>query len=112
MRGVDLFVQPNIQVSGDMEGFGLTTIEAAMRGTPVVAADIEGIKDAVVAGRTGILIESAKPQLWRDGLKDLVSAPTDLPRLGQIFRAAAIELYSEAAMSQALCEQLSLATSR
>src|SRR5664279_2301906 len=48
MRGADLFVQPNIAVPGDIEGFGLVTIEAAMRGTPVVAADLEGIQDAVV----------------------------------------------------------------
>ena len=56
LAGADVFLQPNIPVPGDMEGFGLVTVEAAMRGTPVVAAELEGIKDAVVNGRTGILL--------------------------------------------------------
>ena len=30
-RGADIFVQPNVRVPNDMEGFGLVTIEAAVR---------------------------------------------------------------------------------
>jgi glycosyltransferase involved in cell wall biosynthesis len=40
-----------------MEGFGLVAVEAAMRGTPVVAARMEGIVDAVVEGETGLLCD-------------------------------------------------------
>ena len=53
LRGADIFVQPNIRVPGDMEGFGLVLLEAAMRGTPTVASGTEGILDAVVDGQTG-----------------------------------------------------------
>lgn len=54
----DIFVMPNIKVPGDMEGFGLVLLEAAVRGLPVVAADLEGISDAVADGKNGVLIAS------------------------------------------------------
>ncbi|WP_300671821.1 glycosyltransferase family 4 protein [Desulfoluna sp.] len=53
----DLFIMPNIIVDGDVEGFGITAIEAGVCGLPVVASDLQGIKDAVVNEITGILIQ-------------------------------------------------------
>lgn len=52
----DLFIMPNIPVKGDMEGFGIVALEAASCGLPVVASDLEGIKDAVSNGVSGILV--------------------------------------------------------
>ncbi|MFH2104757.1 MAG: glycosyltransferase family 4 protein [Parcubacteria group bacterium] len=54
----DVFVMPNIKVSGDMEGFGIVALEAAAYKLPVVAADLEGIKDAVQDQRNGLLVTS------------------------------------------------------
>jgi phosphatidyl-myo-inositol dimannoside synthase len=53
----DVFVMPNVAVPGNMEGFGLVALEAASAGLPVVASDTEGIRDAVVDGETGLLVE-------------------------------------------------------
>ncbi len=55
-NGVDLFIMPNIRVYNTMEGFGLVILEANSCGTPVIAANIEGITDAVVHGVTGWLV--------------------------------------------------------
>jgi len=52
-HAADLFVMPNIPVKGDMEGFGVVMLEANLAGTPVVASDLEGIKDVVENGRNG-----------------------------------------------------------
>jgi phosphatidylinositol alpha-1,6-mannosyltransferase len=52
----DVFVMPNIPVPGDMEGFGLVALEAAASGVPVVAAELEGIRDAVRHERNGFLV--------------------------------------------------------
>ncbi|MBX2992162.1 MAG: glycosyltransferase family 4 protein [Bacteroidetes bacterium] len=39
------------------EGWGLTVIEANACGTPVVASNVEGLRDAVQNGKTGLLYE-------------------------------------------------------
>ena len=57
-NSVDIFVMPNIKVKGDAEGFGMVAVEASSCGVPVVASNIEGIKDAVVDGKNGYLVES------------------------------------------------------
>jgi len=53
----DIFVMPNIPVKSDMEGFGLVAEEAASCGAMVVASNLEGIADAIVDGKNGMLIK-------------------------------------------------------
>ncbi len=56
LRNSYLFIMPNIPVQGDVEGFGLVLIEAASRGLMAIAANIDGIPDAVVPAKTAILV--------------------------------------------------------
>jgi glycosyltransferase involved in cell wall biosynthesis/predicted SAM-dependent methyltransferase len=53
----DLFIQPNIPIKGDPEGFGITQLEAGICGLPSISSDLEGIKDAVQDNENGWLIE-------------------------------------------------------
>lgn len=53
----DLFVMPNYTVKGTMEGFGIVAVEASAAGLPVVASNIEGIQDAIINNKTGILTD-------------------------------------------------------
>jgi len=57
----DLFVMPNVPVPNDPEGFGLVVLEAQASGVPVVAADLEGICEALGGKEDGTLI---KPGDW------------------------------------------------
>ncbi len=57
-RGADLFVMPNIPVSGDMEGFGIVMLEAGLNGLPSVAAEIEGIREVIKEGENGVFVAS------------------------------------------------------
>jgi phosphatidylinositol alpha-1,6-mannosyltransferase len=57
-EGADLFVMPNIPVAGDIEGFGVVMLEAGAAGLPVVAADLEGIRDVIATDENGWLIPS------------------------------------------------------
>lgn len=70
LRAADVVVMPNRSVHGDMEGFGLVALEASAVGTPVVAADIEGLRDAVLDGETGVLVQEGDVEGFRDGILD------------------------------------------
>lgn len=52
----DQFIMPNRTIRGDMEGFGIVALEAAVRGIPIVATGIEGIVDAVIDGQNGTVV--------------------------------------------------------
>lgn len=56
MRRARVLVQPSRK-----EGWGLTVLEANACGTPVVAADVPGLRDSVRDGETGLLVRSADP---------------------------------------------------
>lgn len=74
VSGPDLFalrrealvvVMPNIPSEGkDIEGFGLTAVEAGADGGVLIASGIEGIVDAVVDGVTGFLLPASDAQAW------------------------------------------------
>jgi phosphatidylinositol alpha-1,6-mannosyltransferase len=56
-NSADIFVMPNITVADDMEGFGIAIVEAGSCGLPVVASNLQGIRDAVLEGQTGYLAD-------------------------------------------------------
>lgn len=77
---VDAFIQPNIHVSGDIEGFGLVVLEAAACQLPVFAAAVDGLPDAVIPGQNGQLLPAADDQAWINALQPLVARPYRVPQ--------------------------------
>lgn len=69
----DIFVQPNIKIPGDMEGFGISVIEAALCKIPVLASNLEGLKDAIKDGQNGFLVESENVQAWISKTNELLA---------------------------------------
>ena len=113
LRGADVFVQPNVPTSGDMEGFGLVLVEAAKRGTPVVASALEGMPDAVADGETGILCRAGDADEWRDALVPLVRDPAAGAEVGARFAARAHALFgTDAFRRQLACELAPVVTRR
>jgi phosphatidyl-myo-inositol dimannoside synthase len=54
----DVFLQPGITLEdGDVEGFGLVFLEANACGIPVVGGLCGGMPEAIVAGKTGLLVD-------------------------------------------------------
>lgn len=74
-NGADIFVMPNVAVSGDMEGFGRVVLEAAVCELPVVAAALEGITEALVDGKNGILVPSANAAAFITAIDTIIADP-------------------------------------
>lgn len=55
-NSADIVVSPNIPIPGSMEGFGLTVLEAAICERPVIASNLEGLKDAIIHEKNGFLV--------------------------------------------------------
>ena len=69
----DAFLMPNIEVPGDMEGFGLVCLEACMQGARVFAAASGGITDAIVDQGNGTLLPSGDEKSWAAALNASLS---------------------------------------
>jgi phosphatidyl-myo-inositol dimannoside synthase len=108
MLGSDIFIQPNVPIPGDMEGFGLVVIEAARRGTPVVASALEGILDAVVDNQTGVLCPPLDAAAWRSTLLNLLVDRDALAIVGTQFRLEADRRFSPSALRCGLVHELTL----
>jgi phosphatidyl-myo-inositol dimannoside synthase len=81
----DLFVQPNIPVPGDVEGFGLVVLEASASSTPVVASRLEGLEDAVAENENGVLVSAMDATQFRSTIQRLMH--DDVGRLNLAERA-------------------------
>ena len=75
-----LAVQPSL-----LEGWGITVIEANAQGTAVIASNVKGLRDSVVHGRTGILVEAGNVQAFAREIQYLF---TDKKALHQLSKAA------------------------
>ena len=65
-------VMPNVPVDGDMEGYGIVALEAIACGCPLVAADLEGLRDAVDGFEGSILLPAGDAPGWRLALRALL----------------------------------------
>jgi glycosyltransferase involved in cell wall biosynthesis len=79
----DVFIQPNIKIPGDMEGFGISVIEAAYCGIPVIASDLEGLKDAIKNEKNGFLIESENADSYVKKINELLDDEEYRKNFGQ-----------------------------
>lgn len=79
-------IVPNVRVDGDIEGFGIVALEAAAAGCWVVAANIEGLADAVVDRRSGTLVPSRDAQAWVQAIDERLRDPAGCVRAGEAAR--------------------------
>jgi glycosyltransferase involved in cell wall biosynthesis len=68
MQKAWVFVNPSM-----MEGWGITTIEANACGTPVVAADVPGLRDSVKNPHTGYLVEHGNADLMAEKIAQILT---------------------------------------
>ncbi|MCX6511825.1 MAG: glycosyltransferase family 4 protein [Actinobacteria bacterium] len=98
---LDLYRRASLVASASLrEGWGMTLTEAAACGTPAVASDIAGHRDAVDAGRSGLLVKDAMD--IGKTIADLLDSPERLSQLSEGALARAAELSWDATASGVL----------
>jgi phosphatidylinositol alpha-1,6-mannosyltransferase len=76
----------------DVEGFGISLVEASACGLPIVAANSGGIPDAVRDGETGVLVPPEAPAAFADAITRLLADEAAAKRMGRNGRRA-VETY-------------------
>lgn len=94
LTSADAFLMPNIEVEGDMEGFGLVCLEASLCGATVFAANTGGIPDAIIHEKNGILIPAGDKEKWAEQLNAFLTCPGRLKELSENFREYSFQNYS------------------
>jgi glycosyltransferase involved in cell wall biosynthesis len=102
----DLFLQPNVKVPGDMEGFGISVIEAGACRLPVLAANIEGLRDAIKDGRNGFLVESGNASAFVEKINQLFNKGNPRKIFGEETRKFVVENYSWKNIAQKYLEEI------
>lgn len=77
----DVFIMPSRELPGDVEGFGIVFLEANACGKPVIGGKTGGIRDAIVDGETGLLVN-----------------PTDVKEIGD----AVLKIFSDEKLARDL----------
>lgn len=90
----DLFIQPNIKVEGDMEGFGISVIEAASCALPIIASRIEGLQDAIKDGENGYLVETENTSQYVSVITEFINDRPRLNDFGKQVRQYVIDNYA------------------
>ena len=57
---------------GDIEGFGISILEAAMMSKPAIGSKDCGIEDAIVKDKTGLLVQPDSPMETANAIKKLI----------------------------------------
>jgi len=104
-NAADIFIMPNVPVKGDMEGFGLVALETSSCGLPVVASNLEGIKDAIQNNQNGILVNPNSVQEYVSSIRNLLEDDELRERFGAQARQFTLENYGWERMTQRYVEE-------
>ncbi|HLN46020.1 MAG TPA: glycosyltransferase family 4 protein [Candidatus Sulfotelmatobacter sp.] len=77
----DIFVLPSIQ-----EGQGIALLEAQACAKPIVAFNIGGVDEAVLNGKSGLLVEKSNSEMLSKAMLDLLSNQTLRDSMGSFGR--------------------------
>jgi glycosyltransferase involved in cell wall biosynthesis len=95
LASCDLFVLPSLY-----EGLPLSVLEAMAAGKPVIATAIRGTDEAVIHGKTGLLVAPGNPVDLAAAIRKLLSDRALAAQLAQAGKARVAQEFSAEAMVQ------------
>lgn len=87
------------------EGFGTVVIEAAAMGTPAIGSDIYGLSDAIVNGKTGILVAVRDSESLKEGILCALNDLSLLSTMGVAAQDRAIRDFGSKKSSELLMKE-------
>ncbi len=80
----DIFLLLSREEEGRVEGFGLVFLEAAACGKTAVATNVGGIPDAVIDGKTGLLVPPDNPEKSAEAIEYLLDHVEEREQMAQL----------------------------
>jgi glycosyltransferase involved in cell wall biosynthesis len=102
----DIFIQPNIKISADIEGFGISLLEAASCSRAVVASRLEGLQDAIKDGENGFLVDPENPEVFVLKIQGLLDNDPFRKSFGEKARQYIIDNYQWKDIAKRYVEEL------
>jgi glycosyltransferase involved in cell wall biosynthesis len=84
------------------EGFGMVALEAMERGRAVVASDVGGLPEIVVANETGLLVPPGDAEALAAAVVELASDTSRVAAFGLAGRARALSQFTQERCTQRL----------
>ncbi len=103
------FAMPARDERGDVEGFGIVYLEAAMAGLPVVGGKGSGAEDAIVDGVTGFVVDGNDEAAIADAVIALLSDPVRANAMGAAGRSRARSQYTWRHNAVSMAREIGLA---
>ncbi len=97
LKGCDLFVLASL-----FEGMPNIVMEAMAMEKPVVATDVNGVRELVDAGKTGLLVPPADPAALAETIDSLFDSPEKLKAFGKAGKQRVAEQFTMERMTDAL----------
>jgi phosphatidylinositol alpha-1,6-mannosyltransferase len=88
------FAMPSRREGGDIEGFGIVYLEAAMAGLPTVGGRNCGAEDAIADGVTGLLVDGTDAHAIASAIASLIDDRARAEAMGAAGRARALNAFS------------------
>ena len=101
-------ISRTLEQAGDVEGFGITYLEANACGKPVIGGDSGGVPDAVAHGETGFLVRPDDADAISDHLVTLLSDSNLAGTLGRQGRERVIQQFTWERIAETLMHESGL----
>jgi len=102
----DVFAMPSRQIGPDVEGFGIAYLEANLFSKPVIGGKSGGVGEAVINGKTGLLINPNRVEEATEALIKLLTDSAYAERLGLQGMERVIEEFDWASQTEKIKEVL------